>query len=370
MKVLFGAITLDANGIDSWIYNYYNSIVSQTFDIDFHFIVFGKKVGGGKYFKKIKQLGGKIHSVPKLSSNPVKSYFKMKSIMKKYNFDVVHVHHDYMSAFMLAAAKASGVRVRIAHAHTTELPLTAKKYPYIVSKKMIPKFATHFMAPSSVAGINMFGQKIVNSGNFFIIKNAINVMQFKYSHTNNNKIRKKYNLTNELVIGIIGRLDPVKNHDFFLDIAELDDSQSHIYIIIGDGFLQERIAKRVHHINNAILVPAVKNIDEYYSMIDILLMPSFFEGIPLTLLEAQASGLKAIISDNVNNESVISKETLILPLNSGYWKEIINSLIRPSEIVRRKRSNSSISRLIENRYDIHSESKRLVKIYSEISKNL
>lgn len=358
MKILMGAMQLGANGIDSWIYNYFNFIEKS--DLEFHFIIFDDKSNPGQYKSLVEEKGGIIHTVPTYSTNLIESYLSILKIMKQENFDLVHVHHDYMSSVMLLAAKSAGIKVRIAHAHTTKLPDSSKKYIYNIFKRLIPSLATQFMAPSIEAGMTIFGDKTVNSDKFYLIRNAIDPLVYTYSNIAQVELKKKLQLEDKIVIGIVGRLDKVKNHKFFINIAKDHRMQEFNFLIIGDGPLKETLNREVKDYPNITILSAKKDINKYYSLIDILLMPSLYEGIPLTLLEAQASGMKAIISENINKNSIVLDTTILLPLHLNLW---INEILNYHEINRRNNSEIAKNNIKEFGYDIRTESKKLKLLY-------
>ena len=362
MKVLMAAMDLSKNGIDTWVHNYCMNMKKT--NIEIHLLVFSSCDLDGQYAKNLLSAGVIIHKIPRYSENIFKSFSSTYEIIKKENFDLVHIHHDYMSSFILMIAKILHVPIRIAHAHTTKLPQSIKSIPYRIFKMGIPLTATHFMAPSIESGINMFGNKIVNSDAFYLINNAIESEKFRFDIQKRISMRQQFNLQEELAIGIVGRLSLVKNHQFFIEIAEQLQGDYKFYII-GDGELLSSLEDAVSQYEHVFLVGNVDNVENYYNMLDILLMPSFYEGIPLTLIEAQCSGIQCIISDKIDAQSIKNPSTKRLPLLLEDWVSAIKNI----ELDNREEASSLvINNVVDSGYDIVREAENLEELYMTLYK--
>ena len=223
------------------------------------------------------------------------------------SYKVVHSHVFYNSGFIAFLSKIFGVKKVIVHSHSTRdnknINSFFRKIYRFSSKFLIKKFADKKLACGELAGKYLYGKsdfKIINNGidsNRFINFNPLIV----------DKIKKQYNIkSNDMVIGHIGRLTEVKNHDFILKLASsLTRENDNIkFLLIGDGELKDSIEKKIkdEKIKNIVMVGNVFDIPEYLQCMSLIIMPSLYEGFPVTLVESQMSGLPFIASTNISKE--------------------------------------------------------------------
>ena len=171
--------------------------------------------------------------------------------------------------------------------------------------------ATDYFACSEKAGRWMFGNRAFEKGEVFIMKNAINFELFKQPESETMVIKQKYNLKNKFIVGHVGRFTFAKNHDFLLDIFKeikqiINDA---VLFLVGDGELRDKINKKIKDLsleNSVIMTGNVSNAYKYYSVMDVLILPSIFEGLSMTTVEAQAAEKNILISSAIPNEAIIS----------------------------------------------------------------
>ena len=227
-------------------------------------------------------------------------------------YDVVHLHEIYLSSIIFPIAKRNGIQVRISHSHTTRF--SDKKLNAIRNSVLFfpARFlSSHFFGCSRAAGIAAFGRRRTNSDRFFFLKNAIETENFLYSEDNRTKIRKELGWENNFIVGHIGRFAPAKNHMFLLEIfAKLKDKAPDArLLLIGDGPMFHDVQKRAEELGVAGSVLQLgirKDVSTLMSAMDVFVLPSFFEGLPVALVEAQSNGLPCVVS------ATITKETKIL----------------------------------------------------------
>ena len=206
----------------------------------------------------------------------------------------------------------------------------------------------------------MFG----NSKEVIICNNFIDTDKFLFNEKYRNKLRTELNIENKFVLGHVGRFSNQKNHKELVDIfnSVTQDNNDVILILIGTGELVDSIKEYVNklNINNKVLFLGVKsNTNEYYQAMDLFILPSLFEGLPIVAIEAQTSGLKCLLADTIDSNSDISGNVKFLPLNNiKLWKEEIENIIKNKYI--RKDMKKII---IDRGYDLQVEIKKIEDLY-------
>ena len=280
---------------------------------------------------------------------------------------MVHSHINSLSIFPLCAAKIANVKIRIAHSHSSagsnELKRNIIKYILRPFSKIFP---TNFLACSEFAGIWLFGKNFMNTGEVKVLNNAIDTSKFSYNVEIRDKIRKYEKLENKFVVGHVGRFVNQKNHSFllkiFYEIHKLD--QNSILILLGDGPLRKSIEEEARDlgIENSVRFLGIKeNVNEYMQAMDIFLLPSFYEGLPVVGVEAQTAGLRCIFSTNVTKEAKLTNNVEYLDLNDGEktWAEVA---LKYKNFERKNTAQI----IIERGFDIKHEAKKLEKYYLEL----
>ena len=248
---------------------------------------------------------------PKNRHNYLKYYLFWRKFFKVNHFDAIYYNTcDIVSIDMLRFAKKAGIPIRVIHSHSSKNQRQLNifhQYQEKQSRVNLTKYATHFFACSKQAGEWMFGDGV----DFKIIGNAIELQKYQYKIEKRQKIREEEQLQNKFVIGMVGRLEAEKNHEFALKVFERVHNavpQSAL-IIAGEGSLRNSIEMQIEQMD---LTNAVKllgnrdNVAEILSAVDCFLMPSKFEGFPFAMVEAQAAGLPCIVSDQIPMETNIS----------------------------------------------------------------
>lgn len=353
---------MNRGGLETMIMNYYRNIDRTKVQFDFLVHRFDK----ANYDDEILSLGGKIYHLPNL--NPFsKEYLKsLDEFFKNHReYKIVHSHLDCMSAIPLNAAKKYGVPIRIAHAHSSN-QIKDLKYPLkLYYKTKISKYATHLFACSEEAGKWMF-----NTNQFFVLPNAIDANLYSFSEEKRNEIRNELQLNNQLVIGHVGRFTSVKNHAFIIDIFnELHKIKPEsVLLLAGTGNLMNDIKDKVNKLNlsdNVKFLGLRSDIPDLMQAIDVFVFPSLYEGLPVTLVEAQASGLPCIISDKIPIEC--KKTDLVkqisLDKSAKQWAEV---LLESSKIERKNTYNEIVS----SGFDIQSNATKLQEYYMKLYKEI
>lgn len=360
IRVLIVNGKMICGGVEAFIMNLYRHI--DRTKVQFDFLVHYKE----RYFydDEIEKLGGKIY---RLSFRNDKNFFKYKHDLKQFfkehkEYSIVWGHMDGLAAIYLKVAKKYGVKTTIAHAHITSAEKSLKGYLKRLLRKKISKYADLRFACSTEAGKYLYGKN-----EFKIIPNAIEISRFRFNETIRDEIRAQYGWENKIVLGHVGRFNDQKNHKFLIDIfkklTEINDQYR--LCLCGDGENRCSIEQQISdlHLNNKVLLMGnVSNIHELYQAFDLFLMPSLYEGLPVSGIEAQASGLNCVFSDTITREvALFSNKVKFLSLKQPYdiWADIINSFIN----YERRDTTEGIKNA---GYDITDESLNLQTLFTKI----
>ena len=222
----------------------------------------------------------------------------------------------------LPIAKRNGV-ITIIHSHSTSNSTGLKKYAKTILQFPLRYQANYFFACSQTSGEWLYGKKTTKKSNYYILKNSIDASKYRFNMSNRNKTRKELNVdeTCELY-GHIGRFHESKNYPFLLKLfnaIHLKNKNTKL-VLLGDGELKKDIKKiiRSYNLNDCVILLGFKeNIDLYLQAFDYFLFPSLWEGLPVSLVEAQASGLPCLVSNTITKEVDITPTIHFLPINKG-----------------------------------------------------
>ena len=367
VKILYFVGSMNCGGTETMLMNVFRKLNKEKYEV--FFMVNNKEEGW--YDKEILNLGGKILRIKKIEEIGFRNYIKyLTNIFKEEKFDVIHSHTFLHSGFVMKAAKKAGVNIRIAHSHS-DMDHFEKNIKYKIKKRylkrLILKNATHLLACSTEAGTCLFGNVFKTKGT--IIKNSVRIEEIKKTMEKQElkeKIKKQYNINeNQLIIGHVGRFVEIKNHKFILEIAkELRKQRVNFKLfLVGDGELLEKTKKECYDKGleeSVIFTGNIQNVYEYINVFDVFLLPSFYEGLPLTVIEAQGFGKKCLISQKISREADLNMGLVkFLDIDSGVdiWiKKILEKNSKENKI-------KTIQTLVNNGYDIESVIKTLENVY-------
>ena len=328
IRVLHILHSMNRGGAENAMMNYYRNVDRNLVQFDFLLTAPDKC----DFEDEIISLGGKVYRVPLLSiTNPLPYYKGVKKFFQEHSYKIVHSHTSSKSAIPLWIAKNSGIPVRICHSHNT---LSEKGINGLIRdflKLPLRRVATHMFACGHEAAIWLYGKKLYEAGKVQIVRNVIEREKFEFNPDVRKAYRKKLDIEpGILLVGLTARFNHQKNHSFALDILKelLDQGANVRFLFLGDGLLKDEIiqkAKDLGILDNIIFAGVVNNVNDYLQAMDIFLMPSFYEGLPLSLIEAQIAGLSCIVSAGVPAESDVTDLVRFLPLASGAkkWAEEI-----------------------------------------------
>ena len=314
LRILHIVSYMDRGGLETFLMNCYRHIDRQ--QIQFDFLV--HRSFRADFDDEIEALGGRIYRLPRL--NPLDpGYYRalFRFFRTHVEYKIIHCHLDCMSAIPLFAAKGSGIPVRIAHAHSSQQDRDWKYPIKILLRKWIPRCATHLFSCSETAGKWMFPKQA-----YTVLCNGIDTRCFRYDPHVRNSMRKHLSVEEKLVIGHVGRFAPVKNHSFLIDVFSHIHAQrpDTVLLLIGDGELQNSIRKQVQEIkisDSVIFAGKQESVAPFYQAMDLFLFPSLYEGFGIAVLEAQASGLPCVISQEISGECMVTDLVTRVPLDAS-----------------------------------------------------
>lgn len=262
------------------------------------------------YDEEIRNLGGRIYVLPKFK---VYNYFAYRNAVRAFfanhhEYRVVQGHMTSTASIYLPIAKRAGVPITVAHSRSAGVGKGLKAIATRILRKNLYRRTDYCFACSEAAGIDAFGEAWVNAGNVKVIYNAIDVGKFVYQPEVRDAMRKRLEIEDKLVLGHVGRFYYPKNHPYLIEVfaAVYAVRKDAVLLLIGDGDDREKIEQKCAELgvrDRVFFMGNQRNPEDYYQAFDFFLLPSFYEGLPGVLVEAQAAGLKCLVSDTVTQEA-------------------------------------------------------------------
>lgn len=326
-KVLIFAPTAPSSGITQYVLNILGKMDSE--DIRFDILSFRNQ----RLKKWAEEHGGEYFE---FDISPYKHPVLYRKFLKQVfsrGYDAVHYNISAISTILIFkyAKKYSNARL-IVHSHACSIEAQSQlRYRVFTNVHKALRIAANRYsdckcACSVIAAEWMYGKKAAK--NAIILNNAVDIEKFSYSESDRNALREELGIKTKYVLGHIGRFAVPKNHSFILDVfAEvLKRNDDCTLVLVGNGELENQIKQKAEDMGlneKIVFVDFQEDIYRYYSLFDLFLMPSLFEAFPITLVEAQANGLKAIVSDTVTSECNLTGLVEFYPLSKGCadWAE-------------------------------------------------
>ncbi|MGL4383290.1 MAG: glycosyltransferase [Bacilli bacterium] len=359
VKILHILSTMQLGGIESFLMN----IIRNNSDSEIvnEILIFDKE--HCYYEDEISSLGVKLIRSKSILEGHYSAFKQLKKFFKNNHFDVVHLHCSALPYYYcLKFAKKQGVMIRILHSHTSVSPV-GNYYKFLHKFIDITKnsYITHKIACSNNAGKRMF-----KDDDFTIIKNGIDLNQYKKSIAKKKSIKEKLKLNQSTIIGHVGRLTEAKNHRFLLKIYEqyYAYDKDTLLLIVGDGELKNDIISQINKLNisgNVLMVGNTNHVEDYLQVMDLFVFPSIFEGLPLSLIEAQALELPIIVSDVIAKEVDVTESITFLSLSipSSEWVKNMQLRLQNDSII-------DVSKISAAGFDINNVIDVLNKIYKGV----
>lgn len=350
-------------GVQSLIWNYYEQMDSK--EIVFDFIVHNNEMKG--FEQRFIEKGSKIYYVPPKRQNIFAHIQGINSVLKETKYDIIHTHQDFLGYISLLLACFNHVKVRIVHSHKANLQENMiKRMQRKILTGFVKVLSTDLFACGKQAAIWTYGKKAFDNGKVYVLNNAVNPQEYLFSKDKRSLTREKLGISDTtFVIGNVARFTYQKNHEFLIQCFEevVNLERDVLLILAGDGELLEAVKSTVENkklLDKVLFLGARSDIPDLLQAMDVFVLTSRFEGLPVTMVEAQISDLSCVVSDSITNEIEINRKTTYVCLKEDYskWASFILGVDR----------NDRQNRLLETRkcgFDINTESGKLVIYYKK-----
>lgn len=313
-----------------------------------------------KYNINLIEIGKQKETNPLIRN--IKSFKAFRKYIKNGDFDYIHINvYNAISLLYAKIAKSAGAKNIIVHSHNNGFDndrLKIKQFLNNISKKIFFVKNAKYISCSDDAGNFCFGK----NSKYSLLKNGIELEKFEFNFDIRKKYRKELGIENDFVIGNIGRFVPQKNQLFLLDIFKkvLENNSNSKLLLIGDGENKEKILQKIDTLNikdKVIILSNRNDVNNLMQAMDVFVFPSLYEGLGIVAIEAQASGLKTLVTSTLSKELDMTENLIRIDLNSAdNWRDEILKCIN----YERKSQNQ---KLIEAGYDIKETSKKLQDLY-------
>lgn len=368
IKILQFTIGNIKGGVTQYVLNNWKFINRDKYQFDF--ATMSKKLD---FEDDLIEEGCKVHYIQHYAEVDEEKFANRIEEILSEGYDVVHLHTNYWKSFLVEkiAIKMAVPKI-IIHSHNTMVDLEddikrqeALNIHNIRKTQFSKDYGTDFWACSKVAGEWLF-PKSINEKDIKIMNNAIDIKKFSYNQKSRDIYRKELGIDKFFVIGHVGRFEFQKNHEFIIDTFKcLYDKNNKIKLmLIGIGKLEKKIRDKIKAYGlqeNVILMGKRNDVELLMQAMDLFILPSRFEGLPIVLIEAQAAGLKCLASTEITEEVVITTNIKRIPLNKEIWiREIENCYDYSID------NRSNIDVLIKKAgYSIEDQIKKIEKEYAK-----
>lgn len=368
IRILHVIGRMNRGGAETMIMNLYRNIDRTKVQFDFVEHYDERAV----FDDEIESLGGKIFRCPRYVIINHYEYQKWwNSFFKDHSeeFAVIHGHIGSSASIYLSIAKKFGL-FTIAHSHSARGIISFRDLVYKIISYNTRYIADYFFGCSELAGVSRYGIRTVNGKYFSVLNNAINTSDYKFDNNVRTKMRSELSVEkDDFVIGHVGRFDKAKNQQFLVHIFKSLQqycSNSKL-VLVGTGEDVSQIENLVEELGlkeKVIFTGVRSDVNELLQAFDVFVFPSLYEGLPVTLVEAQAAGLPCVISDTITNEVSLTNLVNYKSLNDSYdsWADAVLNCI---DIERKDMSEEIISA----GYDIKTTARWLTDFYFGITKN-
>ena len=297
--------------------------------------------------------------------NPAGYILGLHGILKKGGYDIIHVHgNSATTAIEMAVARWNRVPVRIVHSHSSSCE---HKRLHQLLFPLFKKSYTHGIACSKAAG-----QWLFQGDDFTVLRNGVNLDRFSYNETVRQEFRNQLGIkADEILLGHIGNFVELKNHRFLLDVFSKLKQKNNNYklLMISDGPLMQEMEEKAESLGlkeSVIFLGRTGQVAEYYQAMDLFLLPSVYEGLPVVLIEAQAAGLFCFVSENISKESDLTGTLEFLPISDcQIWADRIQDAVVSYKNLRKERCAKWQEKITEKGYNILKNADLMRKLYEQ-----
>lgn len=321
------------SGVSSFLFEVYKKIDRSRVQFDF---LSTKITTYALYKDEIEQMGAKIFELGvygNIITRKIRLFPALFKFFKNNSYKIVHINSSGL-LFALTISfitKCVGVKTRIVHSHNSlEDKITFENLLIYLLKPLLPRLATDYFACSKKAAESMFSKRTIKQRKVKIIKYGIDVENFIFNEEIRKKRREELKIKNKFAVGHVGRFQYQKNHSFLIKVFKKmhDKYQNSVLLLIGEGELEEEIKIKVKKLGldeSVFFLGVRSDVNELMQAMDVFVLPSYYEGLGIVGIEAQAAGLQVIASNSTPSEMKITELATFLSLNQSVneWSEKI-----------------------------------------------
>ena len=367
MKKMLAGFIMDgrAGGIDRYLLNFLETVHEQT-KVD----LLTNEIDPDLE-KQLKKYNTQLFAIANLK-HPLSQYRQVRMILREGGYDAVYLNiSTAIDCIAAIASKHEKIPVRILHSHSSgndcESALKRNVFNFIhrICRCFLYRYATQYYACSVRAGGWMFPEKIVHSDRFEVIFNAVDREKYRYDEAVRKAVREEMGLDGRFVVGHAGNFCYQKNHFFLIDVFEEIHKKSPdaVLLLAGDGVRFEAVKEKVREkgLETSVRMPGrCSDVGKLYQAMDVFVLPSNFEGLPIAGIEAQSAGLPCFMSSRITEESRITENCRFLPLEVGakeWAQEILNA-----------KGERKAAEFLENAddYDLENQKRQLLSLTENI----
>lgn len=349
-----------------------NVIKNKPKDVDIDIAAF-ENFENTANLNELAQYGTNVKYVGYSGNKLIKQYKIYKNLLrylKQNKYDCVHIHSDVANKLYIAgkAAKKAGISKIIFHSHASEVDGNYRKIKrqlHKLTRRKLKDIGTRFVACSDVAAKWMYPN--INSQDITIINNGIDLDKFRFNSKVRQQVRKKLKLNDNLIIGHIGRFSYQKNHQYIIEIFSklvLHEPKARL-LLVGEGpdrEVIENLVKEKNLENNVIFYGLSNHVEKLLQAMDVFILPSHFEGLPIVGVEAQTAGVPVIFSDQISKESKLTNNVTFLPIKANNISQWVTTIEKYKDYSINIRLNAY--KMVKNKkFDIDSTIQEFVSLY-------
>ena len=312
---------MNAGGAETFLMKIYRALDRSKCQMNFAVNIKEK----GFYDDEILRLGGRIYYFPSKSESFWGYVLGLKKIIQENHYEsVLRITSNAMGFLDLAIAKFAGAKKCIARSsNSSDGASFFSMLAHFVGGLLFKRFVDVKIAPSTDAALYTFGKKDVSSGNVSILPNGLDLNYYRFDENGRKYIRDEFGIASDcFVVGHTGRFNEQKNHLYLLDLFYKfhEKNPNSKLLLVGDGSLKEQIVAKIrkYGLDSSVVLAGVRSdMPALYSAMDVFAFPSLYEGMPNTVIEAQACGLKCVISDHITKEADVTGNVSYLPIKEN-----------------------------------------------------
>lgn len=363
IRVLNMFTIMNRGGAETMVMNYYRKIDKSK--VQFDFLVHRQERGA--YEDEIEAMGGRVYRMIPIYPQNFSVYKKMlRDFFEKHReYRIIHSHMSELGYFAFIEAKRQGIPVRICHAHSRPYGYDMKMVVRDYFKYKIRPYITHMFTCGTEAGEWLYGKQ--NKDNFIQLNNAVDTQKFCYDKSISVEVKRELEVEENFIVGHVGTFCKPKNHTFLLKVFKeiLNRKKNAILILVGTGELFEEIKQQSRQLGIEERVRFLGTRTDIYRIMqtfDAFLFPSLFEGLPVTMVEAQAAGNLCFISDKVPKQCILTSNVKVISLEETAedWAEVVLE-----ESSKYKKSNM-YEKIAAKKFDIVQNAKWLEEFYINV----